>query len=46
MDDINPKASFTRTVNVTVFVNGTFDFSMDTLMDRMGVEPILPVKVS
>ena len=27
-------------------MNGTFDFTMDTLMDRMGVRPILPVKVS
>ena len=33
-------------MNVIVFVSGIFDILMDSLPDRMGVQPILSVKVS
>ena len=42
----NFKGSFTRTINVTVFVTGTFDLFEGHFDGENGVQPILPVKVS
>ena len=40
------KCLFTRIVNVTVFVSGTFDLWDGHLTDRMDVQPILSIEVS